>query len=45
MIAALLVAAWSFIVLKLRKSGLLKGIVARLMKVEHRQKEENKVEQ
>ncbi len=45
MIAALLIAAWSFIVLKLRKSALLKGIRTRLMKSEYLRKDENKVEQ
>ena len=45
MIAALLIAAWSFVILKLRKSALLKGIRARLMKPGYPRGEENKVEQ
>jgi len=43
MIAALLIAAWSFMMLRLRKSALLKGIMTRLMKSEYPQN--NKVEQ
>jgi hypothetical protein len=39
MIAALLVAAWSFIVLKFRKSGWFKNVMIRLLKRE--QKKEN----
>ncbi|PSL21496.1 hypothetical protein [Chitinophaga ginsengisoli] len=45
MIAALLIAVWSFIVLKVRKSTLLKAIMARLMKSEYPQGEKMKVEQ